>query len=147
MYVRYARGFTLIEALISVTLISLIVGMTLPFYGNFAARNDINIAQEDVARMMRRAQAYARAGYGDSTWGVRLQNGSATLFRGTTYATRSAAYDEILSFPAINVSGVTDVVFSKMTGYPSATGTTTLASTAVNVTKTISLNVYGTVNF
>lgn len=139
-------GFTLIEALISVALISLIVGMTLPFYGNFAARNDINIAQEDLARMMRRAQVYARAGYGDSLWGVHLQNGSATLFRGATYATRTAGYDEVLSFPAINVSGVTDVVFSKMTGFPNTSGTTTLTSTTVNETKTISLTTYGTVN-
>ena len=140
------RGFTLIEVLLSVAIISLIVGMSLPIYRAFQTKNDLDMTAETVAFALRRAQTYARGVKADSQWGVSIQSGALTVFKGASYAARDTSYDEssVIS-GGIVVGGLSEVVFTKLTGQPSTTGT--VALTVNNDTKTVDINAKGTVAY
>lgn len=143
------RGFTLIEMLLSVGLIALLAGLSTPIYETFNNRNDLDLNTQGVATMLRRAEIYARNMNGDSSWGVKVQNGSAVLFEGASYATRDTTQDETDSIPStITVGGtVSEVVFAKFTATPNTSGTITLTHTANNEARTITLNTEGMVDY
>jgi len=141
------RGFTLVELLLSMMIISVLVGLSLPVYHSFNTRNDLDITTRSVAAMLRRAQTYSRGVHGDSQWGVAIQSSSATLFKGATYASRDSSYDETATIPAsMTTSGLTEIVYTKLSGAPSTSGNITF-TVSVNDTRTINVNAKGTVSY
>jgi len=144
---KKTAGFTLLEVLLSVTIITLLVGISLPVYASFVRRNDLDIAVQDMAASLRRAEAYARAVQGDAVWSVRVQSSSFTLYRGTDFAARNTAYDETVDLPdTVTPSGLSDVQFAKLTAAPNTTGTITLTSTTNDI-RTITVNAKGMVDY
>ena len=139
------HGFTLIEVLLSVAIISLLAGLALPVYQGFQGRNDMASTSQSITETLRRAEAYARSGNNNSQWGVNFQAGTVTLFSGTSFATRTTALDETLSIPVgITLSYTGDIIFTKVTGAPQATLTQTLTSS--DSTRTVTVNAEGMVN-
>jgi len=137
-------GFTLIEVLLSIALIGLIAGIGAVVFQQLQSRNDLDVAAATVAADYRRAQALSRASDADTTWGVRVDVGTITLFQGASFAARIATFDEVSATPSsITPSGFQEVVFAKLTGLPQTTGTLTL--TGPNDSRTITLNAQGTV--
>lgn len=142
-----ARGFTLIEALLSLALIALLSGIAIPAYLRLQTRNDLDVATEGVALSLRRAMALSLSMDGDTDWGVRIATGDVTLFKGASYAARDSAYDEVTSMPSsISPSGLNEVVYRKFTGMPQTTGTVTLTSGNGEV-QSLSINAYGTITY
>lgn len=141
------RGFTLLEVLLCVTILGLLAGLSLPVYASFTRRNDLDVATQQIVNALRRAEQYSRAVQGDSTWGVQVQSGQATLYKGTSYASRTSGFDETITIPSsITVSGGSDVQFAKLSGAPSATASYTLTST-VNDSRTVTVNAEGMVDY
>jgi len=145
------QGFTLLEALLSIAAIGIITGISIPVYQSFQARNDLDIATVEIAQSLRRAQTLSQAVDGDTSWGVYTQSGSITLFKGAGFSLRDSSYDETFNLP----SGITpssasgnfwEVVFSKFTGLPQATGAATLTSNT-NEMRSIKINAKGMVNY
>ncbi len=140
-------GITLIEILLSVSVLGLLAGLATPVYQSFQVRNDLEVAKNTAVQSLRRAQVEAQSGVGDSPWGVYFGDGDITLFKGASFATRSAGFDEFFDVPASIVrTGLSEVVFSKLEGVPSATGTVTLTSNT-NETRNITINAKGMVDF
>lgn len=140
-------GFTLIEMLLSVAVITLIAGTSAPVYQSFQVRNDLDIVTVSTVHSLRRAQVLSQSIEGDTSWGVKTQSGSLILFKGTSFAGRDTMFDELFSIPtSITPSGVSEIVFDKLTGFPQTTGTITFTSNA-NETKTITINAKGMVNY
>lgn len=145
--IRAARGFTLIEMLLSLSVIGLLAGGSLPVLYSFQLRNDQRLTAEQTVAALRRAGTYARGMKNDSPWSVRISASEITLYKGSAYDTRDTAYDEITDMPAsLTPSGLSDITFAKLTGVPSATGTITLTSTT-NEATTITLNAKGLVSY
>lgn len=141
------KGFTLVEILLVVGLIALISGISIPVYQSFQVKNDLDVAINNTAQTLRRAQIFSQAVNGDSVWGVKVQSGSMVFFKGTSYATRDANYDEIFDMPTnISISGLSEIIFSKLTGFPTATGTLTL-TTINNDSGQITINEKGTIAY
>jgi len=130
-------------------LISVLAGIGLPVFSRSQTKNDLDTAVETWVESLRRAEILSQANDGDSTWGVHLAVGSVTVFKGASFAARDSNYDEIFSLStAITVSGVTDVVMAKVSGYPNTTGSTTLTSnTNVVDTASILINSRGMVSW
>jgi prepilin-type N-terminal cleavage/methylation domain-containing protein len=141
------QGFTLPEVLLSLTLLSIIGGMTIPLYRIFMLRNDLDIATVTLAQNLRRAQSLSQAGDGDMTWGVHVGVGGILVFKGASFVLRDSSFDENTSIPtSIVPAGVSEIVFSKVMGLPTATGTFSLTS-STNETRTVTINEKGMVDF
>ena len=141
------KGFTLPEVLLSVALLTIIGGMSIPMYRVFMVRDELDSAATTLAQNLRRAQMLSRSSSGDMTRGVHVGVGSILIYKGSNYVLRDSSFDENTSIPTTIVpTGTTEVTFSKVTGLPSATGTFTLTSQA-NEKRTITINEKGTVDY
>jgi prepilin-type N-terminal cleavage/methylation domain-containing protein len=141
------KGFTMIEMLLSVALLTAIAGIGSPIYQSFQNRNNLDVTTTTVVQTLRRAQVLAQSVESDMPWGVNLQNGSLILFKGDVFETRDAEFDDVFEIPAsIATSGVPEIIFSKLTGIPQTTGSIVLSSTA-NETTAIAINEKGTITF
>lgn len=141
------RGFSLIEVLLSMAMIAVLAGVSIPVYNTFAVRNDLDINAQHAANALRRAQTYARGVQGDSVWSVRVQTSAITLFKGTNFASRDTSFDEVISLPAsATATGLSEVQFAKLTGIPNTTGSITLTSNS-NETRTLTVNAKGVVGY
>jgi len=139
-------GFTLLEVLLSVAIISVLAGLSLPVYRTLIMKNDLDIAAATIASSLRRAQVLSQAVDGDATWGVKAQSGSIVLFKGASYAGRDPNFDEIFDMPtSISVSGTNEIVFTKLTGFPQTTGTINLSTESD--ARSVPINEKGAVNY
>lgn len=140
------RGFTLVEVLLSIVIIGILVGMSVPLYQSFLGRNDLDITTQQVVGALRRAQTYARGMNGDSAWSVEVQSSAVTLYKGTDFAARDTSYDEVITMPGVISASGLSVQFSKLDAAPNATGNITL-TTNIGETRTVTLNAQGMVNY
>lgn len=140
------QGFTLLEMLLSVSILTLLVGIASPIYGAFVNRNDLDLTAQSIAQQLRRAQTYARSVSYDDQWGVSVQSSQAVLYRGTSYAARTTAFDESTTISNITMSGLTEVNFAKLSATPNTTGTITLTASTGDV-RTITINAKGMVAY
>jgi prepilin-type N-terminal cleavage/methylation domain-containing protein len=140
-------GFSLVEILLSLALLTLIAGIGAPLFVSFQNRNDLDVASLTVVHALRRAQLLARAVSQDSAWGVSIGTSTVTIFQGSSYVARVVASDEISNIsPTITKSGILEYVFSQFTGYPQVVGTTTLMSVQ-NESRIITINEKGTISY
>ncbi len=143
---KLVRGFTLFEMLLVMSLLAMMAFIAVPVYQTFQVSNDLDSAEENMVQALKRAQSLAHSGKNDSNWGVHLVAGTITLFNGNSYATRDSNYDESFTTSnKITPTGISDVVFAKLTGLPNATGTFTFTGSN-GETRAISVNSKGTVS-
>lgn len=125
----HRRGFALIELLIVIGILGTVAGMSVPMYNSYQIRNDLNLATEQVVQGLARARLLAQSAQDDSEWGFYIPAG--VLYKGTSYADRDPALDEVYPMPStIKTTGLLEVSYSKLNGRPSAMGDITL--TALN---------------
>lgn len=140
------RGFTLLEVILSLTVVVILTGLSLPVYRTLMTKNDLDVATVTVVQTLRRAQTLSIAVDGDTNWGVKVQSEGITLFKGTSYALRDSTFDETFAIPTtITTGGVSETIFSKLLGAPQTTGTITLSTD--NNSSSITLNSKGMVSY
>lgn len=119
------RAFALIETLVVIGIIGAIATLTIPLYREYQIRSDLDNATQQATHGLARAKLLSQLGQGDSSWGFYVPAG--ILYKGTDYATRDTARDEVYPMPStIAVSGLLDVSFSRVKGAPSTTGSIVL---------------------
>lgn len=140
------RGFTLIELLLVIAILSLITMLSAPFYSRFLLQNAVDNTVDQLTGSLRKAQIYSMAGKQGSGWSVNFSSNTITLYKGTSFASRDASFDEKFSVnPTVNVAGITDISYAQVTGIPTpSSATITIESGANN--KTITVNSQGVVN-
>ncbi|HEV7449318.1 MAG TPA: type II secretion system protein [Candidatus Paceibacterota bacterium] len=146
--IKYNKGFTLIEVLVVIGIIGLLIAAAGDLTKTFQVQNDIQVSANIYAQALRRAGLLSQAVSGDSSWGVMATTGAITLFKGSTFASRASGFDE--KYPlsgSITFSGVSEVDFTKFTGLPSATGTTTITASSATAPKVIFINAKGTITY
>jgi prepilin-type N-terminal cleavage/methylation domain-containing protein len=144
---KKCAGFTLIEIMLGLALIGIVAGVTIPVYQSFQVRNDLDVASGTIAQTMRRASALSRASSGDLSWGILATTTSITLFQGASYSARNTYLDEVFDLPsAITPTDHIEIIFNKLTGDPTTTGTTTLTS-SINETRNININSKGKIEY
>jgi len=141
----FIKGFTFIEIILSIALLGILAAVAIPVGYEIQSRNEIDVARLLIAENFRNAETNARAVSGDSSWGVYIDTGMISLYRGSSYAAR--VYEEVTEISsAISISGMQEVVFNKFTGEPVSTGTTTISSSRGGV-RSIGVNEKGTINY
>ncbi len=123
---RAARGFTLIEILISVAVVAIIVLIIVSGLSAFRRSADLNHAVDGVLAQLREAKRRTVESRDASRWGVHVESSRTTLFKGTTYSF-GAADNEVFTLPsAVTASGLADVVFKRISGETDNAGMLTL---------------------
>lgn len=139
---RKLPAITLIETILSIALLAVIAGFSLPILQAFQFQNEMQLALNTVQSGIRLAQNSSRAVNKDSSWGIKISSGSVIVFKGTTYDTRDTTEDRSYQLPTrVTVSGTTEFVFNKQDVTPVTIGTLNLAQT--NRTAQISINSIG----
>ena len=141
------QGFTLIEILLAVAIISILAALTIPIGINFYTTQNLDSVSDGVIQALRRAQLKAMSQEGDSDFGVYIGSGKVghySLFRGSSYINKE---DEEIFDISNNISfggDMTEVVFTKLYGIPNVTGDIIL--TLDGDTETININELGRIN-
>jgi type II secretory pathway pseudopilin PulG len=126
---KFKRGFTLIEILLVVGIAVGIFAFSAPFGLNFYKTQLVEEARSNIVSALQEARRNAILQKNDSAFGVHIIKGSYTIFQGSTYASRIRELDQVFTISGdIDIDWPkTDVVFAKLTGQPSTTGTLSLS--------------------
>ncbi|MFZ2072711.1 MAG: prepilin-type N-terminal cleavage/methylation domain-containing protein [Minisyncoccia bacterium] len=144
--IRKRSGFTLIEVVLSLAAVVIIFGIAAPVYQDYQVRNGVDVSVNNIIENLRRAQALSMAVEDDSSWGVNVSAGSIILFKGISFIARDPVFDETSEMLGIvSPSGLTEIIFSKLDGFPSSVGVLTLSASS-NV-RTISINEKGMLTY
>ena len=118
------RGFSLIEVLLVIVIIGLLGYLTLPLGIGFYQTLVLNSSADQLIQTLRQAQTDAQAAKFDSSFGVRLNEQAYTFF-----SSEQPSYDLTYTLDqGLTLSGLTEVIFSKITGLPNLTGEIFLAN-------------------
>lgn len=140
------KAFTLLEVLLTVSILVLSAGVMSPIYFSAKNKEDLSSSVDMVVASLRRAQALSIGGQHDTSWGVKILNGNIIIFSGNDFLSRNSALDEkILTNKNIIISGSNEFVFDKITGSTSDFGNVILSLKSNS--NTISVNKRGIVSY
>ena len=138
------EGFSFIELILVVSLVLLLGLMSSGFAVRFLTQNAVANVGDQLVNDFRTAQMNAMMGKQNSNWGVNYASNTITLYKGSSFATRTTSFDQTFSVNSgVTISGLSDLNFARMTGLPGSTPTITI--TGSGETKTITVNSQGVV--
>jgi len=144
---RKNPGFSLFEILLTVTLIFLVALIITPSYRGFTYSNDLAVSLNLVVQSLYQAQQSAQAGENGSDWGVKVETGRLTVFRGASFTNYNPVTDHSVIVPSsINFTGLPQVVFTRFTGLPKSAGQIVIAN-PVGDFKVITISDQGTIDY
>ena len=138
---QYNNGFSLIELILVIAIITIIASAAAPFYVRFVAQNSLEVSRDKLISTIRKAQSYAINGKDNSIWGFCMSGNDLRLFRTSCSA---PSYNEDFDLSGISVSGLSETTFSGLPGKrgePSNTLNVTISNDIGTVN--VSLNAAG----
>lgn len=145
-FLKNRAGFSLIEILVVIGIFTVLLTVSTSVYNNIKSHSNLDLATNGLVEALRFAQSSAQSGKGDSKWGVEVFSDKVLVFKGNAYLGRDVAFDKVLDFAGgISASGLSEIVFEKLTGATSTVGTVVLSNTSGN--KNIYINEKGTVTY
>jgi prepilin-type N-terminal cleavage/methylation domain-containing protein len=147
-YTLYAtRGFTLLEALLVIALLTVSAGIGLAAFSSLYRQSDLEAAESSLVAFLRLAQTKAAAGQGEQEWGVKIEPNKAILFQGLSFASRDPAHDEVLDISAaVALSGLDEVVFNRPVGTTTDIGIINIMVDGLPE-RTLGINEYGVIEY
>jgi prepilin-type N-terminal cleavage/methylation domain-containing protein len=145
MNIRLFRGFTLIEIVVSIVIITILLSIGAGAFVSTRKARELETMTDAIVAKLEGAKTDAISGKGGSAFGVKFNSSSYVYFKGSSYDSSGASnityplitgYQIVASIPA---SADTAIIFARMTGTPVATGTVSISNSAsgskVNVIK------------
>lgn len=121
-------GFTLVELILVIAVITILAAAGAPFYSRFVADNSLQTSTSKLLSTIRKAQSYAIEGKDNAVWGFCMSGVNLRLFEGSC---ATPTYKEDFDFSQVTVNGLTGVTFSGLTGKrgePSASQNITISN-------------------
>ena len=128
------KGFTLLEILVAIAIIVLVTTLLGYVLSSFGESNKLTEADLGVIGMLRDARARTMASKSSSNYGVHFETTKAVLFQGNIYDQGNALNESYVLPSGTEISaitltgGATEVVFTRLYGTTTASGTVTLIS-------------------
>ena len=145
MILKFKKGLTLVEILVVIAIMSILVSIFLSSFTNLRGNQAIIKNTETVVAVLRQARNQTLSSKNSSVYGVHFSTSTITLFTGGIYSAESLTNQDF-PFPAGDsvltttiVGGGKDVVFNRLTGETSHTGTVVISSPRLSLTKTVTI--------
>ena len=128
------RGFTVIELLLSVAIIAVISAIGISAMSPVNTDKALITETEKVLSLIGKARSQTLAAKESSVYGVHFEERKAVLFKGSTYSVGAAGnqmqtlHDEVKISALALTGGGFEIVFSKLTGATTQSGTVTLTT-------------------
>lgn len=143
---KLSYGFSLVEVIIVLGIFSILISVSVSVYNSFKTHENLEITTTGVVEGIRHAQANSQSGKGDSMWGVEILTTSITIFKGGSYTGRDTSADQSFNFSAaVTASGLSEIIFTKITGSTSNIGTIVITNSFG--AKNISINAKGNITY
>lgn len=137
------KAFALIEILIVVVVLSLLLSLSVAVGLRFLKTAYIGSAVDEVNTILRKARDQSMSQDKDSAFGISFSSTQYILFKGNSFASRNPSFDEVYNLPpGVTASGLSEVVFAKLTGIPSPSSGNVILTSDSEI-RTISINSIG----
>ena len=132
MYKQYTRGFTFVEILVVVAIISVLAAITSDAFKNFHRSASLRVASQETYQALVDARNNTLASEGDSVHGVHIEPTKVVRFVGSSYSSTSPANVEYQFEGGVTAAtsltgGTSEIVFERLTGIPNASGNITFS--------------------
>src|SRR3989344_466159 len=128
------RGVTMLEILITLSIIVIVATMLINVFSDFRAAGELDEAQANVVGILKDARSRTLSSKNDMVYGVHFTETQVVLFLGSSYGA-GVSTNEPYSIPrTVRISsialtgGASDTVFTRLQGTTTASGTITLQS-------------------
>jgi prepilin-type N-terminal cleavage/methylation domain-containing protein len=147
------RGFTLVEVMITIALMSVLLGLGLILSMDVYRGTLYRSTRQVLISSLTTARGRALSNMYQSTHGVCYAPPDFIIFRGTTYSATSPYNETVPGNPAVTLSSTgafitcgsgTGIVFSQLAASTSNTGTITVSESG-HADETVSVNSLGTI--
>lgn len=134
--INAARGFTLIEYSISISILLVVGVMVMSVFVQFNREQALETETDRIAGILTEARAKTLDSRNASQFGIHIAASSVTEFQGTTYSPSDpnnivSALSPLVTIASTSLTaGVSDIIFDRLTGNAEATGTITVALAA-----------------
>lgn len=149
----YKKGISMIEVIIVIVVIGIMVAIAVPQFSKMKNAQILKSTSQEVFALVNRAHSQTLDSLDSSEYGVHFQTDKAVLFKGISYSSSDLNNEEVeISLPAtissISPSGNANVYFSRLTGMPNPSGTTTITVSIPtdNATKIITISNTGAIS-
>jgi prepilin-type N-terminal cleavage/methylation domain-containing protein len=146
------RGFSIPELLVVVAIIGIIASVSLSTFKNMHTHSALRAGGQGVYDALLTAREDTLASRNDTVYGVRISSTTVTRFTGSAYSAGSTTnkvyyFENGTTATGTLVTSGTDIVFRRLTGLPSATGTIYVRNSDGSSTTTLLINGSGLVEF
>lgn len=135
------RGFTLIEILGVVVIMTILLSIVLVSFSTLNKNQALDKTASYIASIIEEARGNTLFSKNDAQYGIKFDATQITMFKGASYSSGSpdnVVYDlnPLVSISNIALSGGgSEIVFDRLTGNTSQTGTLTLSLITATTTK------------
>lgn len=120
---RSQTGFTLVEIILTLTILGIILGATAPVAWSFFQRVELSSEVRNNLAYFKLARSYALSNRNKNPHGVLIATTSSVIFEGHSYAARIVSKD--ITFPRSRIVGATSTIYEIIFTPLSATTTPT----------------------
>lgn len=147
-----SRGYTLIEIILAVAIGTILLGLTVTAFKSAATSQSVDKSAEIVVSALNEARSSTLSSKEASSYGVHFGTTDVTLFKGPTYVSGVSTNQVRRINQGTTISNITlsgggsDVIFTRLTGGTTQTGTLVVKNTASTTSKTITISGTGNVD-
>ncbi|MFA5838809.1 MAG: hypothetical protein WC849_02630 [Candidatus Paceibacterota bacterium] len=140
---------SLIEIILSIAIVIVILLITINLFSNYNEKQVLDNSTEKVLSLLKEARSLTLSSMADSFYGVHMEQGFVTLFKGGVYVQNNPEnkvnkIDEKTKISLISLNGGgSDVVFQKLTGKTNQYGTINISLFDLSKTKVLQINQTG----
>ena len=143
---KFQQGFTMVEILIVITIVSMLAGLGYFMDLNILKSNIFSSDLNGIVDSIRRSRSEALNNIDNSAHGIKILPDSYVLFEGQNYDSRIVSKDQIIPVNSeLTFSGLNEAVFTQLSGESTASGS--IMVTEGLKTSAITINYDGGVNW